>query len=374
VTSQPTSPTVIKGFVAGRDLDALAGMLSTLPDWSRGSYREGVTGRTVAEAEVRDTDVSWLPTSSPIAKRIAAAVREITGETLPYDTPQVARYRAPAQHFAWHVDRGTGFIHRRWSAVLEVQSAPGGALEIEGWTGTLEPGDLVVFDAALLHRATAPSEGTRISLTIWFSVPRHDRPQRLGVGVDAEEDRIEAWPLGPSRGAVRRGLENLARIEATNRERRLAIEGAPWFGDLQAAVTRRRDDPDPRSKYPRGIQPLHEVRDWGQVLSVAGYVLLGYPVPPILTWDSALLTGTHRWLANEVLEELGRPERVSVEDVGALGLAHLAAMCFDRGFASASIQAVFDFALRRGNLDPSLWGIVGPEVMRQAEIYSTASP
>ena len=83
---------------------------------------------------------------------------------------QIARYCA-GELYDWHRD----FIpawqsrdsNRSLSLVCTLQSAPGAVLELEDHTFDLEPGWAVTFPARDLHRATAPTQGERWSMTAW---------------------------------------------------------------------------------------------------------------------------------------------------------------------------------------------------------------
>ena len=56
--------------------------------------------------------------------------------------------------------------------------------------------------------------------------------------------------------------------------------------------------------FPQGIKPIHYVRDWTLVRNLTLYVERhgADDIPPILVDRGQLLTGTHRWVANELLE------------------------------------------------------------------------
>ena len=126
----------------------------------------------VVKEEVRKSMVVWLPASSMAGLQVAGAVKAVASAPVTHwDTVQVACYQ-PGMFFEWHEDAGEGLgthNYRRWTAVAELQSAPGGGLELEGAAPLeLAPGDLVIFPASLSHRATPPLSGIRFSLTCWF--------------------------------------------------------------------------------------------------------------------------------------------------------------------------------------------------------------
>ena len=70
---------------------------------------------------------------------------------------------------------------------------------------------------------------------------------------------------------------------------------------------------------PHGIQPLQTVSDWAKVKSLVRDVEKygAGNIPPILVDQGILVTGTHRWVANELLRRRSRTEqRVRVVDLG----------------------------------------------------------
>ena len=114
--------------------------------------------------------VAWLPADSMVGLLVAGAAKAVSGVPLhSWDTVQVACY-TPGMFFEWHKDTGTdSYSNRLWTAVVELQSAPGGGLEVFGCDPLdMSPGDLVLFPAAYRHRATPPTDGIRFSLTVWL--------------------------------------------------------------------------------------------------------------------------------------------------------------------------------------------------------------
>jgi hypothetical protein len=85
------------------------------------------------------------------------------------EDPQIAFYK-PGEEYKWHADTWTGYTKhiRYFSLACELQSAPGGAIELENKSiPPLKKGQAVIFKSQDRHRATSPTEGERISLTIW---------------------------------------------------------------------------------------------------------------------------------------------------------------------------------------------------------------
>ena len=85
------------------------------------------------------------------------------------ETPQIAFYK-PGEKYDWHTDQGRSRrTHQRlWTLTCELQNAPHGALELQAQTiPKLDKGQAIIFPSVDKHRATSPSSGERISLTIW---------------------------------------------------------------------------------------------------------------------------------------------------------------------------------------------------------------
>ena len=78
----------------------------------------------------------------------------------------------------------------------------------------------------------------------------------------------------------------------------------------------------PKNYYPYYYRPIHEVHDWCYVRHLARAALRGETIPaiPIDTGgtgdlqDGALLGGTHRSAANDLLEALGHERLIPYED------------------------------------------------------------
>jgi len=84
-------------------------------------------------------------------------------------TPQISFYK-PGEEYGWHNDGWPAHrTHiRHFTLTCELQSAPGACFEMsEHAIPPLERGQAVVFRSPERHRATSPTEGERISFTIW---------------------------------------------------------------------------------------------------------------------------------------------------------------------------------------------------------------
>ena len=83
-------------------------------------------------------------------------------------TPQIAFYK-PGEQYDWHDD--TWPINRthirHFTLTCELQSASGGKLDLEHHNFILRKGQAIIFKPHDRHRAITPTEGERISFTIW---------------------------------------------------------------------------------------------------------------------------------------------------------------------------------------------------------------
>ena len=164
-----TRLTVIRSFLSASEIGRI---FKEVGDMAFAPAKLGGGQDGVIKEEVRKSMTAWLPADSLPGLTFAGAVRAVAGCPIHnWDAVQVACYQ-PGMFFEWHADAGSSneeYGYRLWAAVAELQSAPGGGLEIEGAAPLeLAPGDLVVFPARQRHRATAPTSGIRFSLTAWF--------------------------------------------------------------------------------------------------------------------------------------------------------------------------------------------------------------
>ena len=123
----------------------------------------------------------------------------------------------------------------------------------------------------------------------------------------------------------------LVRIEKDNpkvlqlKDRPATDHRAPYHhgGDTEVTRGRMRKARRKTLHYPQGIKPVHYVRDWNKVrhlVQTAEREGTGC-MPPILVDQGQLMTGTHRWVANELLGRRGRTsERYRVMELEAYPL------------------------------------------------------
>ena len=126
------------------------------------------TGTTLSKSTVRNNRVAWYQDSTYWAKWISM-FNDIHPIIDWIQTPQIGFYK-PGEQYKWHDDTWPNYrTHiRHFTLTCELQSAPGGGIELEEYTiPKLRQGQAVVFKSTDRHRATSPTEGERISFTIW---------------------------------------------------------------------------------------------------------------------------------------------------------------------------------------------------------------
>ena len=124
-------------------------------------------GTTLRKGNVRNNRVAWYRESKEwqnwidMFNKIDPVIEWI-------QTPQVAFYK-PGEEYKWHVDTWPNYrTHiRHFTLTCELQSAPGARLELENKEFDLAKGQAIIFKPQDKHRAVSPTDGERISLTIW---------------------------------------------------------------------------------------------------------------------------------------------------------------------------------------------------------------
>ena len=125
------------------------------------------TGVTLRPGKVRNNRVSWYKKSErwqswiDLFNKIDPVIDWI-------QTPQIAFYK-PGEEYQWHTDTWPEYrTHtRHFTLTCELQSAPSARLELEEKSFELKKGDAIIFRPQDRHRAVSPTEGERISFTIW---------------------------------------------------------------------------------------------------------------------------------------------------------------------------------------------------------------
>ncbi|MXY98086.1 MAG: hypothetical protein F4Z29_10145 [Gemmatimonadetes bacterium] len=126
--------------------------------------------------------------------------------------------------------------------------------------------------------------------------------------------------------------------------------------------------------FPQGITPIHYVRNWDLVRELTHYVEQhgAEDIPPILIDRGQLLTGTHRWVANELLSRRGKtPDRIRVVELENFPsqVRDIIRELWEEG-RLAQLQAAFHVMIgaklkererkRAADIPESLWAISDP--------------
>ena len=129
--------------------------------------KEVKTGTTLRSGTVRNNRVVWYEDSTrwnewiEMFNKIDPVIEWI-------QTPQIAFYK-PGEEYKWHVDTWPNYrTHiRHFTLTCELQLAPDAKLELVDKNICLKKGEAVIFKPQDRHRALSPTEGERISFTIW---------------------------------------------------------------------------------------------------------------------------------------------------------------------------------------------------------------
>ena len=136
------------------------------------------TGTTLGKFAGRNNRIAWYKESKHWARWI-----EMFNSIDPVidwiQTPQIAFYQ-PGEHYDWHVDTWPIVrMHiRHFTLTCELQSAPGGKLDLENNNFTLRTGQAIIFKPSDRHRAVSPTSGERISFTIWAMAKNANKVDR----------------------------------------------------------------------------------------------------------------------------------------------------------------------------------------------------
>ena len=144
------------------------------------SYAKGKLkpSSTLGKFSGRNNRIAWYEDSHHWAKWIAM-FNTIDPVIDWIQTPQIAFYK-PGEHYDWHDDRWPSYrTHtRHFTLTCELQSAPGGKLEFENNNFMLRRGQAIIFKPSDRHKAVSPTEGERISFTIWAMAKNANKVDR----------------------------------------------------------------------------------------------------------------------------------------------------------------------------------------------------
>ena len=135
---------------------------------SKNTEVAGTLGKSGKRIDIRNNRIVWYKDSTHWQKWITMF------NTIKHcidwiQDPQISYYK-PGERYNWHVDQDKNRrTHQRFfTLTCELQSAPGGHFEIENKVfPPLKVGQAIIFHSTDKHRATSPTDGERISFTIW---------------------------------------------------------------------------------------------------------------------------------------------------------------------------------------------------------------
>jgi len=133
-------------------------------------------GTTLGKSTIRNNRIAWYKDSSRWEEWIKM-FNTIEPVIDWIQDPQIAFYR-PGEEYKWHTDKWpSNRTHiRHFTLTCELQSAKGSGIELENKSiPALQKGQAVIFSPHDRHRATSPTEGERISLTIWAMALNTDK-------------------------------------------------------------------------------------------------------------------------------------------------------------------------------------------------------
>lgn len=144
----------------------------------------GVTGANRPNPLIRTNRVYWLDPDTELDHKLWNLVIPDRPYLTWYQRPiQIALY-AKGEHYDWHHDVIENRTSRRAvTLTTTLKQAEGAGLEVLDQIYDLAPGEAVLFPSGDLHRATAPIQGERIALTVWYMQP-NGRLEVDGTGVD----------------------------------------------------------------------------------------------------------------------------------------------------------------------------------------------
>ena len=118
--------------------------------------------------QLRNNRIVWYK-DSKYWKRWIDILNSVSDRKIDWiQTPQISFYK-PGEFYEWHKDASlnTRTHIRHLTLSCELQSAPGGLLELEDKDIKLKQGQAVIFPVLHRHRAVSPSKQERISMVIW---------------------------------------------------------------------------------------------------------------------------------------------------------------------------------------------------------------
>ena len=135
----------------------------------KNKIQQGTTSYTRQSENVRNNRIVWYNDSSRWTEWIKM-FNTIEPVIDWIQDPQISLYN-PGEEYKWHDDTRASYRRthiRYFTLTCELQSASGAGIEVKNKDiPKLKKGEAVVFKSLDRHRATSPTEGERISFTIW---------------------------------------------------------------------------------------------------------------------------------------------------------------------------------------------------------------
>jgi predicted 2-oxoglutarate/Fe(II)-dependent dioxygenase YbiX len=138
--------------------------------------KQGSVQNNTRNVSVRNNRIVWYEKSDKWQRWIQL-FNKIENKIDWIQTPQIGFYK-PGEEYKWHVDTWPNYrTHiRHFTLTCELQTAPGSGVELEEYNiPKLKKGQAVIFKPGDRHRATSPTEGERISFTIWAMAINPDK-------------------------------------------------------------------------------------------------------------------------------------------------------------------------------------------------------
>lgn len=134
-------------------------------------------------SEIRKGKIAWMPPNNKnqwIYERISGATMSLNTQFFNFDlfgfseNLQFTEYKAPDNHYNFHIDKAYLSIPRKLSIVVQLtdpKKYEGGELQISTESNPINvhksQGTLIAFPSYVLHRVTPVTKGKRNSLVGW---------------------------------------------------------------------------------------------------------------------------------------------------------------------------------------------------------------
>ena len=144
-----------------------------------------IKGETLAESNVRDSEISWLVPSDNLEwlyRRLTDVTLNLNERFFQFDlfgineTLQFTNYKSPSGKYGKHTDRGFNIPVRKLSISVQLTNPDeyeGGELNLyeedKPITMDKSQGTLIIFPSFILHEVMPVTKGERNSLVTWVT-------------------------------------------------------------------------------------------------------------------------------------------------------------------------------------------------------------